>query len=264
MSGGSYNYFYNTLSEECEGAMYDEEMNNLIKDLCKVLHDLEWWQSCDISEEDYRKTVTEFKEKWFQYSKADAEKYIKEYCDKHNLTVIDNNFKEEFVKTWCKHNGYVLVVEKECNKTKEEKVKHLLEDLREHKIILSDLSVNEQEEICDVAISALSTEGEYIKKEDALTAVDDDDRNGMWSHFASHKDAMAFKEDLNSLPTYSFPNSVEDNTMEWIDISTGKGIFKNRSVKCLKCGNTLDLDGVNCGRGDANFCPNCGRKAVNK
>lgn len=65
MSGGSYNYIYNTLSEECEGYMHDEEMNTLIKDLCKVLHDLEWWQSCDISEENYRKTVTEFKEKWF-------------------------------------------------------------------------------------------------------------------------------------------------------------------------------------------------------
>ena len=64
MSGGSYNYIYNTLSEECEGYMYDEEMNALIKDLCKVLHDLEWWQSCDISKEDYRKTVAEFKQKW--------------------------------------------------------------------------------------------------------------------------------------------------------------------------------------------------------
>jgi hypothetical protein len=50
----------------------------------------------------------------------------------------------------------------------------------------------------------------------------------------------------------------ECNKGEWIDISTGKGIFKDRSVKCSKCGNTLDLDGVNCGRGDANFCPNCG------
>lgn len=39
---------------------------------------------------------------------------------------------------------------------KEAKV--IFEDLREHKITLSDLSVNEQEEICDVAISALSEE----------------------------------------------------------------------------------------------------------
>lgn len=39
-----------------------------------------------------------------------------------------------------------------------EEAKAIFEDLREHKITLSDLSVNEQEEICDVAISALSEE----------------------------------------------------------------------------------------------------------
>ena len=27
---------------------------------------------------------------------------------------------------------------------------------------------------------------------------------------------------------------------------------------CLYCGNTLDMHGVNGGRGSANFCPNCG------
>ena len=41
--------------------MYDVEMNDLIKDLCIVLHDLEWWQSCDSSEERYRKTLSTFK-----------------------------------------------------------------------------------------------------------------------------------------------------------------------------------------------------------
>lgn len=28
--------------------------------------------------------------------------------------------------------------------------------------------------------------------------------------------------------------------------------------KCSVCGNFLDFRGVNAGRGDANFCPNCG------
>lgn len=50
----------------------------------------------------------------------------------------------------------------------------------------------------------------------------------------------------------------EQKKGEWIDISTGKGIFKTHSVKCSNCRNTLNLDGVNCGRGDANYCPNCG------
>lgn len=30
------------------------------------------------------------------------------------------------------------------------------------------------------------------------------------------------------------------------------------NVQCSECGNTLDMNGVNAGRGDANFCPNCG------
>lgn len=30
--------------------------------------------------------------------------------------------------------------------------------------------------------------------------------------------------------------------------------------KCSNCGNYLDFRGVNAGRGDANYCPNCGTK----
>lgn len=31
-----------------------------------------------------------------------------------------------------------------------------------------------------------------------------------------------------------------------------------RVYRCNQCGNFLDFDGVNAGRGDANFCSNCG------
>lgn len=64
MSGGSYGYIYSRLLDVCENSMYDREMNALIQDIAKVLHDLEWWQSSDISEATYRKTVSEFKKKW--------------------------------------------------------------------------------------------------------------------------------------------------------------------------------------------------------
>ena len=30
-----------------------------------------------------------------------------------------------------------------------------------------------------------------------------------------------------------------------------------RHYRCNQCGNTLDFNGINAGRGDANFCPNC-------
>ena len=33
-------------------------------------------------------------------------------------------------------------------------------------------------------------------------------------------------------------------------------------VQCSICGNTLDMRGVNVGRGDANFCPNCGAQMI--
>ena len=84
MSGGSYSYIYVRLSEECEKRMYDAEMNDLIKDLCEVLHDLEWWQSGDTSEERYRKKLSTFKKKWF---KGDREQRLKGYIDEQIGTV---------------------------------------------------------------------------------------------------------------------------------------------------------------------------------
>ena len=78
MSGGSYSYRYCTLLNECENAMYDAEMNDMIKDLAGVLHDLEWWVSGDTSEEKYRKTLAEFKAKWF---KGDRVERLKGYID---------------------------------------------------------------------------------------------------------------------------------------------------------------------------------------
>lgn len=61
MSGGSYGYIYSRLEEECDDRMYDAEMNDMIKDLCEVLHDLEWWRSSDYSEDKYRATLAKFK-----------------------------------------------------------------------------------------------------------------------------------------------------------------------------------------------------------
>jgi hypothetical protein len=78
MSGGSYNYIYSELFRECEGRMHDDEMEDLVADLCKVLHDLEWWQSCDTSEDTYRETVAKFKAKWFE---CDRSAMLKSYID---------------------------------------------------------------------------------------------------------------------------------------------------------------------------------------
>ena len=76
MSGGSYNYMYCRIEDEYVDRMFDSQLNEMMKDLVKVLHDLEWWQSSDTGEDTYRMAVTEFKKKWFIKTKIDVQKQI--------------------------------------------------------------------------------------------------------------------------------------------------------------------------------------------
>ena len=76
MSGGSYCYMFNRIEEEYVGRMFDSQLNSMMKDLVEVLHDLEWWQSCDYSEKTYRESVVKFKKKWFKQTKIDVQKHI--------------------------------------------------------------------------------------------------------------------------------------------------------------------------------------------
>jgi len=74
MSGGSYNYLYSRIKDEYVGDMFDEEIEEMTIDFCQVLHDLEWWQSCDYSEDRYRESLKNFKEKWFKGKREAAVK----------------------------------------------------------------------------------------------------------------------------------------------------------------------------------------------
>ena len=76
MSGGSYNYEYYRIEEEYVGSMFDAELDEMMKDLVEVLHDVEWWKSGDIGEDDYRKTVKAFKAKWFDSDRGERLKPI--------------------------------------------------------------------------------------------------------------------------------------------------------------------------------------------
>ena len=87
MSGGSFNYMCYTFKDTYEGQMEDVELNELIDDLSKVLHDLEWWQSADISEDSYRKTVQKFKEKWFGSRDVELRSLIAKELDKVKNTL---------------------------------------------------------------------------------------------------------------------------------------------------------------------------------
>lgn len=71
MSGGSFGYLYNTIERELYGEMRDIELDEFVVDFAKVVHDLEWFVSSDIDEDDYRETVRNFKKKWFSDSRAE-------------------------------------------------------------------------------------------------------------------------------------------------------------------------------------------------
>lgn len=96
MSGGSYDYKYCIVEDYYANKMYDTELNEMMSDLVEVLHDVEWWQSSDISEEDYRKTVDNFKKKWFRRSKTQIKEFIeKEFNNKKQELLKELNYLEE-------------------------------------------------------------------------------------------------------------------------------------------------------------------------
>lgn len=64
MSGGSYDYKFRELQDTYVGRMHDIELDSLMKDLIPLLKSLEWWQSGDIGQDDYREEVKNFKTKW--------------------------------------------------------------------------------------------------------------------------------------------------------------------------------------------------------
>ncbi len=78
MSGGSMNYVYSQIEYECVGKMGDHELDDLMKDVAKLVHDREWCLSGDTCEETYQESVQEFKRKWFGASRS---KRLREYID---------------------------------------------------------------------------------------------------------------------------------------------------------------------------------------
>jgi hypothetical protein len=75
MSGGHYNYTYNTIEYTYEGEMENLLLERLLKDFCKLLRSLEWYKSGDTGREDYHKDVDDFIAKWI---KSENAKYIKD------------------------------------------------------------------------------------------------------------------------------------------------------------------------------------------
>lgn len=70
MSGGHFNYAFYHL-DEYSGHMGDAELNELLEDFQKLLHDLEWYESGDIGPDGYKDTVNWFKKKWFKADRSE-------------------------------------------------------------------------------------------------------------------------------------------------------------------------------------------------
>lgn len=78
MSGGHCNYVYSKINEYLVGEMEDEELNDLMRDVSALAHDLEWYLSSDTSRESYMESVRKFKGKWFGKTRNDR---LKGYID---------------------------------------------------------------------------------------------------------------------------------------------------------------------------------------
>ena len=144
--------------------------------------------------------------------------------------------------------------------TREEIIEHLDSIVGTYEILLghgvnSDILDVDDIEAIKEAISALSAEGEYIKKSDLMAKVVTETLSDYT------EDDVIYVDVINQLPTYSFPDREKG---EWIKIQSGDDKFPE-SIVCSKCKNEnshLDFDehGEPIGKVfiTSKFCPNCG------
>ena len=72
MSGGHFDYLDGRLKDEIFGyedkvknVFEDREISELVFDVLDLIHEFDWYCSCDTSKETYLKAKAKFKRKWF-------------------------------------------------------------------------------------------------------------------------------------------------------------------------------------------------------
>lgn len=78
MSGGSMDYIYSRIQENCVGRMGDVELNKLMKDIADLLYEREWYTSGDTGEDDWEKAKNKFKNKWLR---GGSEERLKKFVE---------------------------------------------------------------------------------------------------------------------------------------------------------------------------------------
>lgn len=66
MINGSLSYICYKIQSNLFGEIQNEVINEFIKDISDLTHDLEWCLSTDYDDETYRNSLKEFKDKWFR------------------------------------------------------------------------------------------------------------------------------------------------------------------------------------------------------
>ena len=106
-----------------------------------------------------------------------------------------------------------------------------------------------EQEPCSDCISREATVERLCK----IAEIMNKKREGLGSPYVMA--ALFIQDNKDEFP----PVTPQPKMGRWINAKVGK-MFPSNDYKCSECGNILDFDGVNCGRGDANYCPNCGAK----
>lgn len=109
------------------------------------------------------------------------------------------------------------------------------------------------EEDIEQAIKALEQEPceDCVSRQAVIDAIDDDNRNGHYSCFATNNDAECFKQIIRDLPSVT----PQTKMGHWIDIMVGDMPAQG----CDRCNTFYPLAYTG---GGHKFCPNCGTRMV--
>lgn len=103
-------------------------------------------------------------------------------------------------------------------------------------------------EFIDSIPCVVPEKGEYLKKEDVISAIDADSWNKMFVFFRSNHYMECFKGVINRLPTYSSPEMKKG---KWIQNGTG---YDDKPIyECSECGSRIEFGED----GTFNCCPYC-------
>lgn len=137
------------------------------------------------------------------------------------------------------------------------------EEVQENGIKYLNINVSNSEVERDPDILRLCSDAgtlEYAKPcDDVVSRQMLDEINELMTDINGDTVYAVKMSDLRQLPSVSI--TPQPKIGHWINAKVGR-LFPSNDFKCSVCGNILDFNGVNCGRGDANYCPNCGAKMV--